>query len=98
LNTFGYHAGPLIGNQGMMNLGPAGSKGVALSDSRGLIDDSRQVALLDHQPLPRELTLLERHSRPQRSNALVDHPTDGHDDYANVTCLAVALVAKQRWR
>jgi hypothetical protein len=32
LNSFAYYSGPLIGNQGMMNLGTAGSKGVALVD------------------------------------------------------------------
>ena len=37
--------------------------------------------------------MLERRPRPQ-GRVLVDHPHGGHDDYANVTCLAIAALAK----
>jgi hypothetical protein len=47
----------------------------------------QRVELLDHPTLLRELTLLERRPRAQ-GRTLVDHPVGGHDDYANVTCLA----------
>ena len=52
-----------------------------------------RAELLDHAPLIRELTLLERRPRPQ-GRVLVDHPHGGHDDYANVTCLAIAALAQ----
>jgi hypothetical protein len=51
--------------------------------------------LLDHPHLLRELTLLERRPRPQ-GRVLVTHPRGGHDDYANVTCLAIASLAAGR--
>src|SRR5262249_6320308 len=54
-----------------------------------------RLELLDHPQLIRELNLLERRPRPQ-GRVLVDHPHGGHDDFANVTCLAVALLAQSQ--
>lgn len=49
-----------------------------------------RVQILDDPVLVRQLKLLER--RPQRGGlVVVDHPRGGHDDRANVLCLAVAL-------
>jgi hypothetical protein len=54
----------------------------------------QRIDLVDHPTLLRELTMLERRPRAQ-GRTLVDRPHGGHDDYANVTCLAVAFLAKQ---
>jgi hypothetical protein len=43
------------------------------------------VSLPDHQPLIRELLLLER-STGRMGKDTVSHPARGHDDMANVTC------------
>jgi len=48
-----------------------------------------RVELLDHPVLRRELTLLERRPRPG-GKTIVDHPTHGHDDFANALALAMA--------
>jgi hypothetical protein len=55
-----------------------------------------RLELLDHPVLRRELQTLERRSRPGRP--LVDHPSGGHDDYANALCLAAAIALTTRSR
>jgi hypothetical protein len=55
------------------------------------------VDLLDVQPLTLELMQLERRtSRSGRDS--VDHPPQGHDDYANAACGALVLSAQQEKR
>ena len=49
-----------------------------------------RLALLDHRQLTRELQCLERKKRSGGKDA-VDHPSRGHDDYANVTTLAACV-------
>lgn len=67
------------------------TKSEAYLEAEPLFTQGR-LALLDHAQLQRELNLLERRPRPQ-GRVLVDHPTGGHDDFANVTCLAIAHLA-----
>jgi hypothetical protein len=50
-----------------------------------------RVALLESEPLFRELTQLERRPRPGGRDR-IDHPSGGYDDLANVTCLGIALL------
>jgi hypothetical protein len=49
-----------------------------------------RVVLLDHPLMARELKTLERRTRAGGRD-VIDHPRGGHDDYANVICLGVAL-------
>jgi hypothetical protein len=67
-------------------------KSTAYLEAEPLLTQQR-VELLDHPTLVRELSLLERRPRAQ-GRTLVDHPVGGHDDYANVACLAIAVAAK----
>jgi len=53
-----------------------------------------RVELLDHSQLARELKLLERRARAG-GRTLVDHPTGGHDDYANALALATVLAVRE---
>ncbi len=53
------------------------------------------IEILDHPQLVRELKLLER--RPQSGGKTrVDHPSGGHDDYANALALAAAQCRQAR--
>ncbi|MBI4179170.1 hypothetical protein HY522_07100 [bacterium] len=56
-----------------------------------------RLDLLDHPQLARELKMLERRHRAG-GRTLVDHPTGGHDDFANALALAAALAAHSRGR
>lgn len=52
------------------------------------------VDLLDFQPLLLELQQLERRTSKSGRDS-VDHPPNGHDDYANAACGALVLCAQQ---
>lgn len=52
------------------------------------------VDLLDYQPLLVELQQLERRTGRSGKDS-VDHPPNGHDDYANAACGALVLSAQQ---
>jgi hypothetical protein len=58
-----------------------------------------RIALLDHQPLARELKQLERRPRAG-GKTLVDHPAGAayHDDYANALALAAVQAMRSRRR
>jgi hypothetical protein len=56
-----------------------------------------RIQLLDHPQLARELKLLERRPRAG-GRTLVDHPSHGHDDYANALALAVAVAVREQVR
>jgi hypothetical protein len=52
-----------------------------------------RISILDHPEQARELKQLERRAR-SGGRTIVDHPPRGHDDFANVLCLAaVAQIA-----
>jgi hypothetical protein len=51
-----------------------------------------RVDILDHPELARELKLLERRPRAG-GRTVVDHPTGGHDDYANALAVAATRAA-----
>lgn len=52
------------------------------------------VDILDFQPLLIELQQLERRTSKNGRDS-VDHPPNGHDDYANAACGALVLCAQQ---
>lgn len=52
------------------------------------------VDLLDYQPLLLELQQLERRTSKSGRDS-VDHPPQGHDDYANAACGALVLAVRQ---
>lgn len=54
---------------------------------------SRSVELLDHAKLHDELKNLERRVSPS-GRELIDHPSGGHDDYANAVAGMVDLLSK----
>ncbi|MGH7393261.1 MAG: hypothetical protein ACREM3_27975 [Candidatus Rokuibacteriota bacterium] len=54
-----------------------------------------QIEVLDHPQLSRELKMLERRPRAG-GRTTVDHPTGGHDDFANALCLAAAVAGQGR--
>lgn len=59
---------------------------------------AREVELIDHPRLARQLIALERRtSRAGRDT--IDHPPRGHDDCANAVCgvIAVACAARSGW-
>ena len=58
-----------------------------------LLMTQQRVALLDHPQMIRELSLLERRPRAQ-DRTQVSHPLGQHDDFANVICLAIAILSK----
>lgn len=55
------------------------------------------VDVLDYQPLIIELQQLERRTTKSGRDS-VDHPPQGHDDYANAACGALVLCAQQEKR
>ncbi len=55
---------------------------------------TQAVDLLDYQPLLVELQQLERRTAKSGRDS-VDHPPNGHDDYANAACGALVLSAQQ---
>jgi len=71
-------------------------KSLAYLETEPLFTQGR-IELLDHPQLARELMLLERRPRAG-GRMLVDHPTGGHDDYANALALAATLAASTRIR
>jgi hypothetical protein len=80
--------------EGIRYLDATMDKSTAYLEAEPLFTQGR-LQLLDHPQLIRELILLERRPRPQ-DRVLVDHPHGGYDDYANVTCLAIASLAAGR--
>lgn len=54
-----------------------------------------RIELLDHAGMVRELKLLERRPRVG-GRTVVDHPTGGHDDFANALALAAARANEGR--
>jgi len=56
---------------------------------------SREIELLDNERLTIQLSNLERRCR-SGGNDIVDHPTGGHDDLANVCAGVCAVVSKPK--
>jgi len=73
--------------EGIQYVASPWSKAEAYLESLPVFSQGR-LEILDHPQLIRELQCLERRTRAGGKD-VIDHPRGGHDDFANVTTLAV---------